>query len=159
MNRLEQVRRLDAIGGGEVGDGARDFQDAIVGSRGKVELFHRLLKQIAERRVDRAMFADLRVGHPRVGSDLGARKARMLARAGGLRAFALQCRGLTGFFGAQFGQRKRGCLDMKIDPVEQRAADAGTVALNLRRRAAALVFGIAKVTAGTGMWTQRVRYP
>jgi hypothetical protein len=35
---------------------------------------------------------------------------------------------------------------MEVDPVEQRPADAGAVALDLRRRAAAFVARVAKIT-------------
>jgi hypothetical protein len=52
-------------------------------------------------------------------------------------------RGLAGLLGAQFGEGKRRRLDMEIDAIEERAADARAVALDLRRRAAALVFWIA----------------
>jgi hypothetical protein len=40
---------------------------------------------------------------------------------------------------------------MEIDAVEQRATDAGAVALDLRRGAAALVFRVAKIPTRTGV--------
>ena len=32
LDRFEQMRRLDGVGAGEIGDGAGDFQDTVVGS-------------------------------------------------------------------------------------------------------------------------------
>ena len=47
------------------------------------------------------------------------------------------------------GERRR--LDVEIDAVEQRAADARAVALDLRGRAAALMARVAEVAAGAGV--------
>ena len=49
LNRFEQVVAFDFVDAGEIGDGAGDFQDAIVGAGGERELLHGLLQEIAER--------------------------------------------------------------------------------------------------------------
>lgn len=134
---------------GEVGDRAGDFQDAVIRTSGEGELFHRVLEEVAERAVDRAVFADLRVGHAGVGGDFAAGKARVLAVARGLHPCADGFGGLARFFVTQFGNRERGRFNMDVDAVEKRAADARAIALDLRRRAAAFVFLVAEVAAGT----------
>ncbi|MEY4487817.1 MAG: hypothetical protein RIQ79_325 [Verrucomicrobiota bacterium] len=86
MDGFEQVVGFDAFAGGEVCDGAGDFQDAVVGACGERELLHRLLEQVAEGRIERDMRADLRVRHARVGGGAGALVALELAVARGLHA-------------------------------------------------------------------------
>lgn len=49
---------------------------------------------------------------------------------------------------AQFGQAQGGGLDVDVDAVEERAADASAVALDLGRGATALVLRVAEVAAG-----------
>jgi hypothetical protein len=69
-----------------------------------------------------------------------------LAQAGGCNATANCLRWFPGFGPAQFLDRQWGRLNMEVDAVEQRSADAGAVALDLRRRAAAFVARVAKIT-------------
>ena len=40
LNRLRQVAHLDALGAFQVGDGAGNFQDAVVGTGGEAEPLH-----------------------------------------------------------------------------------------------------------------------
>ena len=84
MNGFKQVRLLDAVAGGEVGDGAGDFQNAVVGAGAERELFHRLLEHFAERGVERDVGANLRMAHAGVGRELRAGEAHELAFACGL---------------------------------------------------------------------------
>ena len=88
MDGLEEVVGGDRVGAGEVGDGARDLEDAVVGAGGEVELLHGLLEKLAERRIDGAMLADLRVRHAGVGAGARAGEAGALAEARGLDAGA-----------------------------------------------------------------------
>lgn len=139
------------LGSGKIGDRARDFQDAIVSARRKTELFHRVLQQIAERIVDGAMLADLRLVHACIGRGAGVGKAYPLPTACGLDAVADGVRGLAQFLGTKLRDRKRGRLDVDVDAIQQRAADPCAVALDLRRRAAALVLGVSEVAARAGV--------
>ena len=43
LDRFEQVRGSDGLGAGEVGDGARDLEDAVVGAGGQMQFLHGLL--------------------------------------------------------------------------------------------------------------------
>lgn len=142
------MRRLDALARGEVCDGAGDFQDAIIGAGRKGELLHRLLEQIAERRIERDELPDLRMGHAGVARDRGAAKARELKVAGRLHASGDRGRRLAGRLVAKIADRDGGRLDMDVDAVKERPADPRAVALNLSRRAAALVLRITKIPAG-----------
>src|SRR5688572_3781118 len=53
----------------------------------------------------------------------------------------------AGFFGAEFGDGKCGRFNVQVDPVEEWAADLGTIALNLGGRAATFVLRVAEISA------------
>ena len=148
LDGLEEVGRFDAIGSRKVGDGAGDFENAVVGTGGERELLHRLLEEVAEGRVDHAGGADLRVSHAGVGRGARAGEASELAFARGLHAGADDLGGFGGLLGAKFVDGKRGSFDVEIDAVKERPADARAVALDLRGRATALVAWVAEIAAG-----------
>ena len=116
-----------------------------------------MLQEVAEGAVDHAVFADLRVRHAGVAGDFAALETRVLAVARGLDSGADGFGGFTEFFVAQVGDGERGCFDVDVDAVEERAADARAVTLDLRGRAAAFVFGVAEVAAGAPVCCQSVR--
>jgi hypothetical protein len=123
LDGLQQVRLLDAVAAREVGDGAGDFQDAVVGAGGQRELLHRLLEHFPERGVERDMGADLRVAHAGVGRELRPGEAGELAFAGGLYPRTYDRRTFARCVVLQLADGKRGGLDVDVDAVEQRAAD------------------------------------
>ena len=125
------MRLLDAVASGQVRDGAGDFQDAVVGAGAKRELLHRLLEHFAQRGVERDMRAHLRVAHAGVGRELASRVASELALAGGLYPRAYESGTFTRLVILQFADRERGCLDVDVNAVEQRAANARSVFDNL----------------------------
>ena len=88
LDGYEQVGRGGGVGAGQVGDGARDLEDAVVGARGEVQLFHGLLQEPAEGGVGSAVRADLRMRHAGVDGGARAGEAGALAEAGGLDARA-----------------------------------------------------------------------
>ena len=142
---------MDGVGLGEVGDGAGDFEDAVVRAGGEGELFHGLLEELAGFGVYRAVLADLRVRHAGVaGGEAGGGggEAGSLAGAGGDDAFAEGGGGFAGFLGLDFGEGEGGGFDVEVDAIEEGAGDAGAVALDLGRGAAAFAFGVAEVAAG-----------
>ena len=53
----------DAFAGGEVGDGAGDFEDAVVGAGAEVEVLHGVAEHFEGGIVDGAEFFDLAVRH------------------------------------------------------------------------------------------------
>jgi len=151
LDRLQQLRRGDFFRAGEVGDGAGNLEDAVVSPGGEAELLHGLLQQVAEGGVNHAMSADLGVGHAGVGGDAGAGKPCLLAGAGGVGAGADGRGRLSGQRRTQLRDRERRRIDVDVDTIQERAADAGAIALNLRGRAAALVSGVAEIAARTGV--------
>ena len=151
LDGFEEVGRGDGAGSGEIGDSTRDLENAIVGAGREVQLFHGLLQQDSKRGIDGTMLADLRMGHAGVDGGAGAGEARLLAPAGGLDPGADGRRWLAGLGLAQLFDRQGRCLDMEVNAVKQRPADARAVALDLRWRAPALMPRIAEVTAGAGI--------
>src|SRR5690349_8991051 len=86
LDRLAEVRGVDALAAGEVGERARDAQHAVVGARRQAESFDRTIEQRVQVRVERAVALDFAIAEPRV------RLARPLqlahARGGDARAHA-----------------------------------------------------------------------
>jgi hypothetical protein len=151
LDGFEEVRGFDAVGVGEVGDGAGDFEDAVVGAGGEGELFHGLLEELAGFGINGAVGADLGVGHAGVaGGEAGGGvgEAGGLAGAGGDDAVAEVGGGFAGFLGLAFGEGEGGGFDVEVNAVEEWSGDAGAVALDLGRGAAAFAFGVAEVAAG-----------
>ena len=151
LDRFEQVRRLDPLRRRQIGDGSRYFEDAIIGPRRQGELLHRLLKQVAQGGINRAVCADLRVRHAGVGERAGAFEAGELMIARGLHAGADRGGGFAGFFIAEFGDGQGRGFDVQVDAVEQRTADARPVTLDLCGRTTAFVARVAEITAGAGV--------
>ena len=151
LDGFEEVGRGDGAGPGEIGDSARDLENAIVGAGREVQLFHGLLQQDSKGAIDGTMLADLRMGHAGVDSGARAGEACVLPSTGGLDPGADGRRWLAGLGLAQLFDRQGRCLDMEVNAVKQRPADARAVALDLRWRAPALMPRIAEVTAGAGI--------
>ena len=127
MDGLQQVRLLDAVAAREVGDGAGDFQDAVVGAGGQRELLHRLLEHFPERGVERDMGADLGVAHAGVGGELGPRETCELAFTCGLYPRTDDSGAFPRLVVLQLADGQRRGLDVDVDAVKQRAADACSV--------------------------------
>src|SRR4051812_9494904 len=115
--------RRDPLRAGEVRDGAGDLEDAVVSAGGERELFHRLLQQVTERRVEGAVFLELRGGHAGIGGQFGAAEAGELRLPRLLDPPADRGRGFTGPVAPEFGNGQGGCLDVQVDAIEQWAAD------------------------------------
>ena len=58
INGLSQMPRLDVFAVVEVGDGARDFKDAVVGARRQPQTVHGVFQQGTTRLVELAIFLD-----------------------------------------------------------------------------------------------------
>ena len=153
------VGRLDGVGGGEVGDGAGDFEDAVEGAGGKVELGHCHLDEGAGlgRELLLAALADLAGAECGVGGSRGVGRARLAVVArdlvvpGARDAVADGARGL--------GVGERGELVVvdardfgkQVDAVQERAGDAALVAQHGALGAGAGGDGVAVVAAGAGV--------
>lgn len=115
------MRRGDAISPGEVGDGARHLEDAIIGAGRKRKLLHRLLEQVTQRGVEDAELLELRWEHPGIGRQRGAIESAQLHLPGLLDAFADGAGGFAGLIIAELGDGQGRGLDVEVDAVEQRA--------------------------------------
>ncbi len=137
----------------EIGDGARDFEDAVVGAGGEALLLHGALKQAFGVGAKFAVGADLAGGHLGVGEDLfaGLLEPGSLAVAGGHDAGANFGGAFGGGSAAQLLILNGGHLDMDIDAVEERAGDLGDVALDHGRGAHALARFVVEIAAGAGI--------
>src|ERR1700730_9730277 len=84
LDGFAEVAGLDIFVGVEVGDGAGDFEDAVVGAGGKTEAGDGVLEQFFAVGVDGTIFSDHFGEHLRVGIDfLVGAVAFGLAVAGG----------------------------------------------------------------------------
>ncbi len=137
----------DFVGGGEVGDGAGEFDDAVMGAGGEVHLTGGGAHQLLARRVERAVLAYLAGAHVGVRDARRARKAGALAGAG---RFDAPTHGGRGFRRADGGQLLVGDarhVEMDVNAVEQGAADPLRVAADLLVRAGAGALAVARVAA------------
>jgi hypothetical protein len=68
LDRLQDMRGLNVLSRGEIGDGARDLEDAIVGSGAQIELFHGEVQEFFAFRVQFAMCFQQTMGHLGIGA-------------------------------------------------------------------------------------------
>src|SRR5450631_4222285 len=84
LDGFGQMHGLDVVRAGEVGDGSRDAQDAVVGARAEPKTFDRRRYQPGARGVQRTECPHLRDTHFRVAADVAeAAEALPLAFTGG----------------------------------------------------------------------------
>ena len=142
---------LGGDGGGfiEVGDGAGNFEDAVVGAGGEAHASDGHFEGALAGIVESADFADVAGGHAGVVESAGA-----LYGAGLFDAGANLGRRLGGGIAAQFLEGDGWDFDVDIDAVQEGAADLAEIVLDLARGAAALAGGIAIEAAL--MWLHRV---
>jgi len=151
LNRFGDVLSSDIGLAGQIGNGAGDFQNTVVGPGRKPQGVDGGLEQSAGVRIDEAMAFDVAAAHLRIAMDQGAGKPLGLDLARPGDPFA---DGPRRFCGGRFEQvfvRHRRDLDMDVDAIHQRAGNFGTIALNLLRCAAACMFGIGMVAARAAM--------
>ncbi len=149
MDGFAEVVELDVGGGFEVGDGAGEAEDFVVGAGAEAEFLAGLFEERFARFVEFAEFADFARGHAGVGAVGGETGA--LVVAGGDDLFAQVGAGGAGLVGAEVAVGDGGDFDVNVDAIEERAGDAAHVGLDLARGAAALVARVAVVAAGTGV--------
>jgi hypothetical protein len=147
---FEEVGWLDGVGGGEVGDGAADFEDAVVGAGAEVEFVHGLFQHGGTFGAEGAELLEGAVGHAGVGFVFGSGEARGLSLPGGEDACPDGGGGLGRGIVVEIAELHGGCFDMDVDAIEERSGDFGAVAFDLRGRAAALPFGVPEIS--TRVW-------
>lgn len=151
LDRLGDVGGLDILISGQIGDGAGQLEDAMVGPGAEPHLLHRCFEQIGAGSIERAKLADFRRPHIGIGLQAGAVETFALKGAGGLDALAHGLAGFAGALAAQLLKRHARHLHMNIYPVHEWAGYFFLVAFHHRDGAGALFFGIGGKTAGAGV--------
>ncbi len=146
LNGFGEVLGGDGVGLVQIGDGARHFENTVVSSGGEAELAHGQLERALAGVVKAAELPQQLRGKLRVGV-----AALLLARAGGFDALAHGLARSAVSVAAHFLVRHGGHFDVQVDAVQQRPADLAEVALDDRRRAAALARGVAEKPARTSV--------
>src|SRR4051812_39105295 len=150
LNGFADVFGRDGVGFREVGDGAGDFQNAVVGAGAQIQFRHGDANQFLGFVAEFAVLFDLPRTHPGVAIHFRVgMETRSLFFAGVLDAVA---NGGGRFFGARAGDVAvfdGGHFDVEIDAIEERAGDALAITMDLGWTATTLAFQIAEVTAWT----------
>ena len=145
LNGLPDMVRRDQLAPGKVGDGARQFEHAMIGPRREVQLLHRGFHELFGRWLDLTKLTYLGWSHFGVAGHFGAAEPLQLSFAGRLHALANGCRVLDLPFLGQFLIIHTGNLNMDSNAVEQRATDAFLVACNGGSRAGTFFDGVAEL--------------
>lgn len=119
---------LNVVALSQVSDGAGQFQDAVVGTSREVELLHGRLQQLFGGRLDLTKLAYFGWSHVGIAGDFRAFEPLQLAFSSGLHTLTNGFRILDLPFIGQLLIIHAGNLDMDINAVEQRTADALLVA-------------------------------
>ncbi len=137
LNGFGDVFAGDVRGAGEVGDGARDLEDPVVGPRAEVHVGHGEFEKFKSRFVDGAMGLEFAAAHAGIALDLGtAGEAVVLPSSCGDDALADLAGGFTSPVAADLAELHQGHLDVEVDAVEKRTGDAAQVILDFSGRTA-----------------------
>jgi hypothetical protein len=147
LNGLGNVFGLNHIGEFEVGDSSSDFEDTVIGTGRQPQAIHGRIQEAPRLTLHLAVFPDLPRAHMRVTVDLAPAKALLLDLARVPHALADGGRWLAGRLSGQVPVSQRGDVDMDVNPIQQGSGDPGEIALDLERRAGALLGGVRGVAA------------
>jgi len=135
LDRLADVVAGNVFSAGQVGDGARDFQDSVVGAGAQVQVRHRKLQQILRRVVQFAELFQFTAAHSRVARHLWfACKPRMLPLPRGDDALADLRLCLAGLCAGHFAKLHLRHFDVHVNPVKQRPGNPAKIILDFARR-------------------------
>jgi len=134
----------------QVGDGAADLEDAVVGTGGEPQPGDGVTEEPLDRLRERAVPTEIARGHVGVGVETRPLpEALALADSGQLHPLPDRDARLRRVGSDEVTVIYRRDLEVDVDAVEQRTRDAGPVALDVDVGAAAGVDGVAEVPAGT----------
>jgi len=142
---------VEDVGAGfEVGDGAGDFEDAVVGSRAHVHALHGVFQLLQAGGVGLGVFVEQGWGHLGVAVDAGfVLEAAFLEHPRGDDALTDGGRGLAWGLGRHLVKIDGLDLDLQVDAVEQRARNLAHVVGALVLVADAFLLGMPIVPART----------
>ena len=140
---------VEDVGAGlEVGDGAGDFEDAVVGPRTHVHAFHGVAKFFQAGGVGLGVFVEQGRGHLGVAVDAGfVLEAALLEHPGCDDALADGGTGFAWGFARHLVEIDGLHLDLQVDAVQQRPTDLAHVVRALILVADALLLGVPIVPA------------
>jgi len=140
---------VEDVGGAfEVGDGAGDLEDAVVGPRTHVHAFHGVAQLLQAGGVGLGVFVQEGRGHLGVAVDAGfVLEAAFLQHPGGDDALADSGTGFAWGLAGHLLEIDGLHLDLQVDAVEQRARNLAHVVGALILVADALLLGVAIVPA------------
>ena len=153
LDGFTDMVRLNVIAGFKIGDGASDFEDAIIGTGAELELIHGHAEEAFGFDVEFAEGFLLFGTHSRIAANRHTAtggEAVLLGFPDGENTLAEGCGGFAQVTAGELLEFDDRDLDVNINAIEKRARDAVTVLLNLARGTATLATWVAKVAAGTG---------
>lgn len=152
LDRFGDVAGVDLLFSRQVGDGAGQLEDAVVGAGGETQGVEGLLQQIPGLRIQAAVTADEGWRHGGVVENPGSLVAFRLDGMGTGHPFPDGGGGFPFLSGRECLIIHPGHFHMDVDPVQERAGQFGSVTADLLMgTGAGPVFLIPEVTAGTGI--------
>jgi len=162
LQRLGQMHRLDLLTPGQIRDGARQLEDAVIGARRQVQLRHGRAHQGLALIVHLTELPHLGHAHVGVADDVRSpvdslirrhTKSSILYLPRRLDAPSNRLAGLAEAVAAQLVVVHARHFDVDVDAVEQWSRDALLVFRDHRRRTGAGLLAVAIVAAWTGIHT------
>jgi hypothetical protein len=155
LDRLGQMRWGDFITVRQIGNRPRDLQDAMERPRRELQLLHRRPHERLTGRVEFAEDAHVGWRHVRVAyySAVVRGESRVLTLSRGLHSRAHHRRRLAHTLAGELFIRHARHLDVDINAIQQRPADALLVARDHRRGTSTFLGGVTVIAARTGIHT------
>ena len=153
LHSLKNMARPDDRALFQIGDGARNLEDAVVGARRHAELVKCVSQHLLCFFVNNAEPRQLGGVDGCVVQGIAALKAFALDLTCGVDAPFDVRRGFGGYFAAQLIKPDARHLHMDVEAIQQGARNALKIAAYFLRCAGALVYAVAKKT--TGAWIHR----
>ena len=135
LNGFGDMGGADVFLRSQVGDGAGDLEDAVVGAGAETEFGHRRLQELLGIGANGAEFLYLPRPHLGVGVDFPPLEAEELPLPSASHPFPDALRALPFRPGDDVLELDLGDIDLDVDPVEKRPGDLGVIFLSLRVRA------------------------
>ena len=151
LDGLGEMARPDVLHASQVGDGAGQLEQAVVGARRKLELAHGRFHQRARGIVQDAEFAHFRRAHICIAADISSLEAPPLALAGRFHPETNGFRRFPKSLVAQLLILYPGDFDVDVDAVQQRAGDTLLVLGDRAGGAGTLLDRIPIIAAGAGV--------
>src|SRR5271156_6208707 len=149
---LAEMFGREGWGALEVSDGARNFQNAVVGAGGEAQALNRGLQDFFAFGGNGAVFADQLRRHLRIGVDVFFGAVAFELNVAGTQHAAAHTGGAFDFHvTAQFLILHGRNFDVDVNAIQQRTGNFRNVALDLHRRAVAFALGVSEKSAGTGI--------